>query len=144
VSDSSEYSIQGGCLCGAVRFELTEAPISASYCHCRRCQKRTGTAVSANAAVNGDAFRFLSGEDLIGGWQPPDAGMRKCFCNDCGAHLFSRSDENPARMGIRMSAFDSDPGVRPNCHQFVSYAAAWEAIPDDGLDRFPESRPNGR
>jgi len=40
-----------------------------------------------------------------------------------------------------MSAFDSDPGVRPQWRAFVEYAAAWEPIPDDGLPRFPESRP---
>jgi hypothetical protein len=38
-----------------------------------------------------------------------------------------------------MGTFDSDPGVRPSYHQFVAYAAAWEPIPDDGLERFPES-----
>jgi hypothetical protein len=47
-------------------------------------------------------------------------------------------------MGIRMSAFDTDPGVRPSYHQYVAYAASWEPIPDDGLERFPESRPSGR
>jgi hypothetical protein len=70
--------------------------------------------------------------------------MRKCFCTDCGAHLFSRSTENPSRMGIRMSAFDTEPGVRPSYRQYVAYAASWEPIPDDGLERFPESRPSGR
>jgi hypothetical protein len=42
-------------------------------------------------------------------------------------------------MGIRMSAFDTDPGVRPSNRQFVAYAANWEPIPDDGLERFDES-----
>ena len=40
-----------------------------------------------------------------------------------------------------MGAFDSDPGIRPSYRQFVAYAAAWEAIPDDGLPRYPEARP---
>ncbi len=144
MSDSSGYSVRGGCLCGAVRFELTAPPTGSGYCHCTRCQRRTGTGSSANVAVDGNAFRILSGEDRIGGWQPPDSGMRKCFCTDCGAHLFSRSTENPSRMGIRMSAFDTDPGVRPSYRQYVAYAASWEPIPDDGLERFPESRPSGR
>ena len=42
-------------------------------------------------------------------------------------------------MGVRMSAFDSDPGVRPTQRQYVAYAAAWEPIPDDALERFPEA-----
>ena len=44
-------------------------------------------------------------------------------------------------MAIRMGAFDTDPGVRPSFRQFVAYAASWESIPDDGLERFPEARP---
>jgi hypothetical protein len=44
-------------------------------------------------------------------------------------------------MSVRMGAFDADPGIRPSYHQFVSYAAAWEALPEDGLPRYPERRP---
>jgi hypothetical protein len=44
-------------------------------------------------------------------------------------------------MSIRFAAFDGDPGVRPSWRAFVSYAADWEPIPDDGLERFPEARP---
>ncbi len=42
-------------------------------------------------------------------------------------------------MGVRLGAFDEDPGVRPSKRQFVAYAAIWEPIPDDGLQRFPDS-----
>ena len=143
MSDSDEYSIQGGCLCGAVRFELTAPPTACGYCHCTRCQKRTGTGSSIAAAVDGRAVRILAGEDRIGGWQPPDDGMEKCFCRDCGAHVFARHRTDSARMGIRLAAFDHDPGVRPSYRQFVAYAVPWEPIPDDGLERFPGSRTSG-
>jgi hypothetical protein len=43
---------------------------------------------------------------------------------------------------VRFGAFDGDPGIRPGSRQFVDYAAPWEPIPDDGLPRFPERRPN--
>ena len=42
---------------------------------------------------------------------------------------------------VRFGVFDSDPGIRPSCHQFVAYAAVWDTIPDDGLPRYPERRP---
>jgi hypothetical protein len=141
MTEESEYSVQGGCLCGAVRFELTAPPVMAGYCHCTRCQRRTGTAASAQARIDGDSFRLLSGADRVRGWKPPDAGFEKCFCGDCGAHLFSRARDGGSQMSIRLGAFDSDTGVRPSFRQFVSYAASWEPIPDDGLERFPESRP---
>lgn len=133
-------AIQGGCLCGGVRFELSERPAVAGYCHCTRCQRRTGTGSSAQAGVDGRTFRLLQGAELIRGWRPPGGGYEKCFCGECGAHLFSRDPEDPTRMAVRMAAFDEDPGVRPSYRQFVAYAAAWEPIPDDGLERFPESR----
>jgi hypothetical protein len=55
----------GGCLCGGVRFELTEPAPVAGYCHCTRCQRRTGTAASAQARIDGGTFRLLQGEDLV-------------------------------------------------------------------------------
>jgi hypothetical protein len=139
MTEQGAYSIQGGCLCGAVRFKLSAPPHSAGYCHCTRCQRRTGTAVSASAAVDGQSFRLLTGAAQLRGWQPP-AGMEKCFCGACGAHLFSRSADG-SRVAVRMSAFDADPGIRPSYRQYVAYAASWEPIPDDGLPRFDERRP---
>jgi hypothetical protein len=140
MSDGDGYAIQGGCLCGKVRFELTAPPEVAGYCHCTRCQKRTGTAASAQARIDGSSFRLLAGAEYVGGWKPPGPGFEKCFCRECGAHLFSRNADM-SQMSVRMSAFDADPGVRPSFRQYVDYAAAWEPIPDDGLERFPESRP---
>jgi hypothetical protein len=55
--------------------------------------------------------------------------------------MWSRSPEDPELISVRMGAFDSDPGIRPQHRQFVAYAVPWEPIPDDGLPRFPERRP---
>ena len=132
--------LTGGCLCGGVRFELDAAPQLAGYCHCTRCQGRTGSAASAQAIVDGSAFRLVQGEALVRGWRHPEGGMEKCFCGECGAHLFSRNPETGILKGIRMAAFDGDPGVRPSFRQYVASAATWEPIPDDGLERFDAAR----
>ncbi len=137
----AEPPLTGGCLCGGVRFELTGPPREAGYCHCTRCQRRTGTGSSAQARIDGDTFRLLAGDELIGSWRHPEGGFEKCFCRECGAHLFSRNPENPRQMSVRMGAFDGDPGVRPSFRTYVAYAAAWEPIPDDGLERISEGRP---
>ena len=129
----------GGCNCGAVRYEVTAPLLGASYCHCRRCQRRSGAAASANARAAPGSFHVLAGEDRLRAWKPDD-GWEKWFCGDCGSSLFSRDPSDPDQVGIRMGTFDSDPGVRPGHHQFVAYAAPWEPLPDDGLPRFPESR----
>ena len=134
--------LSGSCLCGAVRFEISEPPLRAGYCHCTRCQRRTGTAASAQARIDGRAFTVTGGQSRIKSWRHPDGGFEKAFCGDCGAHLFSRNPDDHAQMSIRMSAFDQDPGVRPSWRTFVDYAASWEPIPDDSLERFREARPS--
>ena len=134
-------SLTGRCLCGGVRFELTEPATEAGYCHCTRCQRRTGNGSSAQARIDGRTFRLIEGEHLVKAWRHPDRGFEKAFCRECGAHLFSRNPEDPTQMSVRLGAFDGDPGVRPSWRAFVRYAAPWEPVPDDGLPRFDEAKP---
>jgi hypothetical protein len=138
------FRLTGGCGCGAVRFEVTAPPESARYCHCTRCQRRTGTAASASARLAPGSFHITRGEDRLRAWRPLD-GAAKWFCGDCGSALFSRAagdgPDDPPQIGVRLGAFDQDPGIRPSAHQYVAYAAAWEPIPDDGLPRYPERTP---
>jgi hypothetical protein len=137
---SSASPITGGCGCGAVRFEVTEPFVSAAYCHCTRCQRRTGAGASPSARVGAEGFRILAGEDRMRSWAPPD-GAPKFFCGDCGSALFSRIPGPAGAIAVRFGALDSDPGIRPSAHQFVAYAAVWEPIPDDGLPRHRERIP---
>jgi hypothetical protein len=134
----TDAPLTGRCLCGGVRFEVDEPLGIASYCHCTRCQRRTGTAASAQARVVPGSLRITAGEELVREWRPPD-GWAKCFCSSCGSALWS-CDPDSGAMGVRLGLFDADPGVRPEYRQFVAFAAAWEPVPDDGLERFPERR----
>jgi len=135
-----QFPLTGGCGCGAVRFEVTAPLVSSDYCHCTRCQRRTGTSASANARPAPGSFRIVKGAVHLRAWRPP-GGFEKLFCNECGSAVFSRHPEDLNRMSIRLGEFDSDPGIRPSARQFVAYAAPWEPIPDDGLPRYPESSP---
>jgi hypothetical protein len=134
--------LTGGCMCGAVRFEVSEALLGALYCHCKRCQRRTGTAFSVSALTVPGSFRVTAGGDLIRSWRPPD-GWVKSFCAECGSQVHTTHPDNPELLSVRMGALDDDPGIRPSAHQFTDYAAPWEPIPDDGLPRFPERLPTG-
>jgi hypothetical protein len=141
--DVNDPALTGGCLCGGVRFELTAPPLTAGYCHCTRCQRRTGTASSAQARIDGRTLRLLQGEELVKAWRHPEGGHEKLFCGECGAHLFSRSPEDQVQMSVRMGAFDGDPGIRPSWRSYVAYSDTWESIPDDGIEPFiePKTRP---
>lgn len=136
----AEPSTTGRCSCGGVRFELTEPAHEAGYCHCTRCQRRTGGATSVQVRIDGRTFRLLAGEELIRAWRHPDGGFEKCFCSVCGSQLFSRNPDDATQMSIRLAAFDGDPGVRPSWRAFVNYAAGWEPVPDDGLERYGEAK----
>ena len=136
-----DAGLTGSCLCGRVRFEVSERPTLAYYCHCTRCQGRTGSGSSAQARVEGGAFTLVAGEDAVKGWRHPDGGFEKFFCRECGAHLFSRNPDDPSQMSVRMAAFDEDPGVRLSGRTYVAYAADWEPLPDDGHERWPEGMP---
>jgi len=138
----AELPLTGGCLCGGVRFEVTSPLVSASYCHCTRCQRRTGTAASAQARLAPGSLRITAGEELVRSYDPAD-GFSKVFCSACGSALWSRHPKDGEVTSVRLGAFDADPGIRPSYRQYVAYAAPWEPIPDDGLVRYPESRPAG-
>jgi hypothetical protein len=131
--------ITGGCACGGVRYEVSEPFVSSNYCHCTRCQRRTGTASSANARTAPGSFRIVQGEELVKAWDPGGGGFEKCFCTNCGSALFSRNAETKEELSVRLGTVDGDPGIRPEKHQFTDYAACWEPLPDDGLPRYPES-----
>ena len=133
--------LTGSCGCGAVRFEVTAPFVSASYCHCTRCQRRTGTAASANARLEPGSLRVVAGEDELRAWAP-EGGFEKLFCGRCGSALFSRPPGASDYAGARLGAIDGDPGIRPQWHQYTDYAAGWEPLPEDGLPRYPETKPS--
>lgn len=136
---SPENPLEGGCLCGAVRFEITAPFLSAGYCHCEHCRKRTGTTSSLNGRVPKSGFELLQGKEELRAFQPA-GGVPKLFCGTCGGHLFSGDPLSDEEVAVRLGALDGDPGIRPRYRMFLDSAVPWEPIPDDGLARYPRLR----
>ncbi len=132
--------LSGGCVCGGIRFEIAEPLVSAGWCHCTRCQKRTGASASPQARIVPGSLRIRRGEDKLLVYRPPD-GFAKVSCSACGSSLWSAHPDDSQVISVRLGSIDSDPGVRPSYRQYVAYAAPWDPIPDDGLPRYPERRP---
>lgn len=130
--------LTGGCICSGVRFEVAEPLLGLLYCHCKRCQRRTGTGFSASAFTAPGSYRTVAGEDLVRTWTPPDGGWIKGFCGECGSQLFTTNPENPEAIAVRLGALDEDPGPLSGAHQFTAYAPPWAPVRDDGLPRFSE------
>ena len=140
-STPASAPLTGRCMCGAVRFEVTRPLLGAIYCHCKRCQRRTGTAFSVSGLTEPGSMRVTAGEDVVRSWDPADGGWIKAFCGECGSQVYTTSSRRPELQSVRMGALDEDPGIRPSAHQFTDYAAPWEPLPDDGLPCFTERRP---
>ena len=136
---SAQMPLEGGCLCGAVRFRITAPFSSAGYCHCTHCQRRTGTGSSANARVPREGFTLLAGAEQLRAFTPA-SGVPKLFCSTCGSALFSGDPTTDPQVAVRLGALDGDPGIRPEWRQFVESAVSWEEIPHDGLERHPRAR----
>ncbi len=128
--------VEGGCLCGGVRFQVDGPFVRANHCHCSRCRRHSGTAVCTQARVRREHFRLLSGAELIRTYRGGDGYAVKAFCSMCGSSLFGGSWPDGVQISIRLGAFDGDPGIRPQFHTFVDSRAPWDEI-TDGLPQYP-------
>lgn len=139
-SPTSASPVKGSCLCGAIRFEVSELPRGATHCHCRRCRKTRGTANATNLIVSLAGLRFVRGEELLGKYRLPEAQFfAHWFCTVCGSTM-PRFDEGRGFAIVPMGAFDDDPIVRPERHIHVASKAPWDTISDD-LPQFEAGPP---
>jgi hypothetical protein len=137
---SPEHPLTGRCACGAVRFQVTEPFDSAGYCHCHRCQRRSGVPWTFNGLVSPSGFELLAGAEEVTTWVPEDGGRPKGFCRRCGGHVFGGDLDGELSIAVRLGAVDGDPEVEPSWRAWLSSAPDWYEIPDDDLERFAESR----
>jgi hypothetical protein len=127
--------LRGSCLCGGVQFEATEELGNFRYCHCASCKKLSGSIGTANGRARSDAIRVVAGEELLRTFQPAE-GSAKTFCSRCGSNLFGGGWPESETCSVRLSALDSPFEGKPQAHLFVRSVAAWETLPDDGLERY--------
>jgi len=129
----------GTCLCGGVRFEVTEPFLRVSYCHCTNCKKISGGAGTVSGRARSDAIRIVAGEELLTTYQPVE-GTTKTFCSVCGSNLFGGGWPDSEYSSVRLSTLDSFEG-KPTAHIFVQSVAPWETLPDDGAERYEVRAP---
>ena len=133
-------SLTGSCLCGGVRFEVTEPFGSVSQCHCATCKKLSGGPGTVNGHARSAAVRIVSGEALVRTYQPAE-GSAKTFCATCGTNLFGGGWPESETASVRLSgALDTPPDRKPERHIFVRSIAPWETLPEDDAPRF-DTRP---
>jgi hypothetical protein len=126
--------IRGSCLCGGVRFELSEPFRRVSFCHCSLCRRHSGGPGLLSGRVRREAFRLVAGEGLVR-VHTPEGGSAKAFCSACGSSLFGAAWPQGDEISVRLGALDDDPGMGVTYHQFVGSKAPWDTLPDDGRPR---------
>ncbi len=131
--------LTGGCLCGAVRFEVRGPILRAGICHCSRCRRHSGSGHLAQARVRRTDFRLLAGADKVKAYREPGY-MTKAFCVDCGSSLFGGDWPEGDQVSIRMGAFDGDPGVRIQYRTYFADQAPWDPV-DDDIPRYDQALP---
>ncbi|WP_020591427.1 GFA family protein [Kiloniella laminariae] len=121
--------IRGSCLCGKVKFEISGAPYSLSYCHCSRCRKAAGV-FSAVLIGKADDLKVTQGLEGVAKYRAgPDAKFDRCFCPDCGTSLGDLSSGEI--YVIAASALDDEPGIKPSLHIHTTSKPDWYDIVDD-------------
>ncbi|WP_296600017.1 GFA family protein [Phenylobacterium sp.] len=118
----------GGCGCGAVRYEISAAPIDPGYCHCETCRRVSGAPVLAYASVPTAAFRVTRGALRI--WRSSSFG-RRGFCEACGAHLTMQVDEEPDVIDVTLASLDDPSAVVPQFHIWTRSQIPWFEIADE-------------
>lgn len=108
--DGGALTIQGGCLCGAVRFEVENRFAQLLLCHCDQCRKTTGSAHASNLLGNVETLTFLEGADLVHEFRHSSRDFTKAFCDTCGGALPYATASGQACI-VPAGALDGEPAV---------------------------------
>ena len=117
----------GGCLCGAIRYEVAPSEVRNWYCHCRMCQRWTGSVVGADALVPKSDFRITSGEPK---YYRSSAFAKRGFCSDCGSPLIFWPIEDDW-LGIQIGTLDDPEVAPPSGHFGIEGKISWLSLVDD-------------
>lgn len=124
----AEARIEGGCLCGEVRYEISSSLKHASNCHCSMCRKASGAADVSYATVTPGSFKWVKGRERLARYDS-SPGVSRLFCGNCGSSL--GIEEGGQLVLVTLGTVDGDPGIEPAEHLYVGSAAHWQRITDD-------------
>ncbi|MBY0423254.1 MAG: GFA family protein [Parvularculaceae bacterium] len=119
-------SLSGGCACGALRYQLSAAPLMIYNCHCTNCQKITGSAFTVVATVPEGALSFVRGAPSRVEWKADSGNLRfGLFCGACGSRIANGQTPTNAMLSLRCGTFDDTSWVAPVGDIWTKSAMPW-------------------
>jgi hypothetical protein len=128
--------MQGGCLCGAVRYAVEGPPLSSGVCHCETCRRAASAPRLPFVGVLSVGFRFTRGAPVD---YPSSPGVTRSFCGKCGSPLTYRRSDAPDELDVMTVSLDDPNAAPPTFHVWVSEALAWDEIAGPAL-QYPRGR----
>jgi hypothetical protein len=131
--------MEGGCTCRQVRYRLTGTPLIVHACHCRWCQRETGTAFALNALYEADRVVHLVGEpEIVVTPSLSGKNQRIARCGSCRVAIWSNYPQaGPAVRFVRVGTLDAPDRLPPDIHIFTSSKQPWLTLPP-GAKAVPE------
>ena len=138
----SDTVLKGGCLCGAVRYEISGAPMMAGHCHCEHCRKASGAAHGSFAAYPVEAVKIAG--KLTHFKTKADSGMMsgRGFCPTCGSWVSGNPEAMPSVIAITLATLDDPEAVAPQMRFYDKRRISWGTV-DPALPAFPAMPPRG-
>jgi hypothetical protein len=132
----------GGCACGAVRYECSNAPIAMINCHCRDCQRASGAGYFPTVIVARSTFRIGKGQPKLY-MVTAESGnsAQRAFCGDCGSPLFASSASRPELIGIRAGSLDDPSWFQATMDLWTASAQPWDVM-NPGTIKVPKEPPS--
>ncbi len=127
----------GGCACGAVRYECSSAPVSMVNCHCRDCQRATGTGANPGVIVAASALEVSGEPQTYTSASPDGRWVSRAFCAACGSPLWSQDEDSEQVIAIKAGSLDDPSWFAPRIDLWVSRAQPWVAM-DPERPKHPE------
>ena len=128
--------IYGSCLCGSIQFQIKNVPKQINLCHCKMCQKFSGSAFGSFMRVHAFDFEITQGKELEKIYDSSEWAAR-AFCKNCGSSLKYINKNTPEWVILAAGCLDDHPGIEPRHHIFVKDKAPWYEI-DNNIPRFPD------
>jgi len=133
--------ITGGCLCGKIRYSVSQPVEKIIACHCTHCQKASASGASYNTVVPAGAFAITAGTPKLFA-DMADSGniLHRYFCGDCGSAIYNQRTKTPEMVVIKVGTLDDSSQMKVVMNIWTKSARPWMHI-DPATSCYPENRP---